>query len=320
MLQNEGELQVVGEASDGLEAVRKAQELKPNLILLDIGLPALNGIEAARQIRRLLPTSKILFVSEQRDAGIVKEALSTGANGYVTKLEAARELSRAVKAIVKGSQFVSAALSADGLNDAHDQQSGAPSLRENVATVTATQNVKSSRHEVGFYFDDWLYLHDVTHFIATALNAGNATVVVATESHRESLFLELQAHGVDPGTAIKQGRYLPFDAVDAVSRFTVNGRPDSVRFLELFGDLIVTAGQAAKEASGRISVFGEGVQVLCAQGNADAALEVEKFTNKLLRMHDVDMLCGYSLGGVESGMRQDLFQQICAEHSAVLSR
>jgi DNA-binding NarL/FixJ family response regulator len=77
-LQKERELQVVGEASDGVEAIQKAQQLKPDLILLDIGLPRLNGIEAARQIQNAAPASKILFVSENRCLDVVKVALSVG--------------------------------------------------------------------------------------------------------------------------------------------------------------------------------------------------------------------------------------------------
>jgi DNA-binding NarL/FixJ family response regulator len=103
----ETEFQVVGEALDGFEAVRKAAELQPDLILLDIGLPFLNGIEAARQIRKLAPESKIIFVTQESSADVVEEALSSGAMGYVVKAEAASELLAAVEAVCQGRQFVS---------------------------------------------------------------------------------------------------------------------------------------------------------------------------------------------------------------------
>ena len=109
-LSTQPELQVTGEVSDGLEAVQKAEELQPELILLDIGLPTLNGIEAARRIRKVSPGSKILFVSENRSADIAEEALSTGACGYVVKSDAAGELLPAVKAVLEGRRFVSASL------------------------------------------------------------------------------------------------------------------------------------------------------------------------------------------------------------------
>ena len=109
-LQKQPELQVIGEVSDGLEAVQKAQELQPDLILLDIGLPTLNGIEAARRVRELSPTSRILFVSENRSPDIAQEALGTGAGGYVVKSDARSELLPAVKAVLEGKRFISASL------------------------------------------------------------------------------------------------------------------------------------------------------------------------------------------------------------------
>lgn len=110
ILQNEPGRHIVGEASDGLEAVKKAQELKPDLILLDIGLPNLNGIEAARQIRKAVPNSKILFLSEHDSPDIREEALRTGAGGYVVKPAAGSELSKAVEAVMQGKRFVSGTL------------------------------------------------------------------------------------------------------------------------------------------------------------------------------------------------------------------
>ena len=110
ILRGKPELQVVGEASDGAEAVRKAQELQPDLILLDIRLPRLNGIEAALQIRHLAPRSKILFVSESDSVDVAKEALRAGGSGYVIKSDAGAELLAAVEAVMLGKGFVSGRL------------------------------------------------------------------------------------------------------------------------------------------------------------------------------------------------------------------
>jgi DNA-binding NarL/FixJ family response regulator len=104
------ELQVISEASDGLEAVQKAAELQPGLIVLDIGLPSLNGIEAARRIRKLSPQSTILFLSQESSAEIVREALCLGALGFVIKVHAARDLLIAVETVLRNEQFVSSTL------------------------------------------------------------------------------------------------------------------------------------------------------------------------------------------------------------------
>jgi DNA-binding NarL/FixJ family response regulator len=110
MLQKEPELLVVGEAEDGLDAVQQAQALKPDLILMDVGLPKLNGIEAANRIRAVAPAAKILFLSTTKDANVVRAALSNGAMGYVLKPDAGTELLSAIEAVLRGEVFVSSRL------------------------------------------------------------------------------------------------------------------------------------------------------------------------------------------------------------------
>jgi DNA-binding NarL/FixJ family response regulator len=105
-LQKQPELQVVCEVSDGLEAIEQIAKLQPDLILLDIGLPSLNGIEVTRRIRDLAPKSKVLIVSQYPFADVVQEAFSFGACGYIDKSDAG-ELLPAVEAVMQGKKFVS---------------------------------------------------------------------------------------------------------------------------------------------------------------------------------------------------------------------
>src|SRR5438552_536660 len=320
MLQEQPRLRIVGGASDGLEAVEKARELQPDLILLDIGLPTLNGIEAARRIRELSPKSKILFLSENRSWDIVEEALRTGAGGYVVKSDAARELLSAVEAVLTGKRFVSPSLAGNDLTD-HKDEHTANHSRSEVVPPLQPQNVWiTRRHEAGFYSDERTFLDDLTQFIGVALKAGNGAIVVATESHRDSLLPRLQALGLDVGAAIEQVSYGAFDADDALPTFMLNGMPDPVRFLKLLGNLIATAAKAVKREHTRIAIFGEMCHLLWAQGNAEAAIQVEKLGNELSKIYDIDILCGYSLGSVQGGMDTHILQRIRAEHSAVYSR
>jgi two-component system, NarL family, nitrate/nitrite response regulator NarL len=114
MLQDNPEFQIVGEAADGLEAVQKSEELQPDLILLDIVLPQLNGLEATRRICAIAPGSTILFVSENQCPTLAQEALraSRCARGYVVKSDAASELLPAMEAVIQGRQFVSSRFAA----------------------------------------------------------------------------------------------------------------------------------------------------------------------------------------------------------------
>ena len=114
MLLDRQNLNVIGEASDGLEAVQRAEALQPDLILLDIGMPGLNGLDAARRMGELAPNAKIIFLTQESSPDMVHEALSLGAWGYVAKIRAGTELLIAVELVTQGQRFVSEGLDGHG--------------------------------------------------------------------------------------------------------------------------------------------------------------------------------------------------------------
>jgi DNA-binding NarL/FixJ family response regulator len=101
ILEEMPDVQVIGEGGDGLEAVQKTEELHPDLIILDIGLPKMNGFEAARKIISTTPAPKIIFLSQDTSKEMAAEALRLGAVGYVVKVNAATDLPRAVESVRK---------------------------------------------------------------------------------------------------------------------------------------------------------------------------------------------------------------------------
>jgi DNA-binding NarL/FixJ family response regulator len=301
LFQARPEWQVIAEASDGSEAVQKAEELKPNLILLDIGFPRLNGIEAALRIRKLSPSSKILFLSLQNSLDVVQAALSTGARGYVHKTDAQSELLAAVDAVLRGKQYVSS------------------SLRGYEFTNTSGQKAPY-RHEVQFYSDDAVFLDTFARFIAVALKAGDVAIVVATESHREALAFRLKTQGLDVDAAIQRGTYIQLDVAKTLSTFMINDMPDAARFFEAVGGLITAAAKAAKREHSRVVACGECAPVMWAEGKADAAIRIEQLWDEVGKTFEMDTLCGYALSSFHGKEDEHVFQSICAEHSAVYSQ
>jgi len=301
LLQARAEWQVIAEASDGSEAVQKAEEFKPDLILLDIALPKLNGIEAAGRMRQLSPSAKIVFLSQNNDRDFVRAALSTGALGYVCKADAEGELLPAVETALRGKQFVSG------------------SLKGYEFTGTSVEKA-ARRHEVLFYSDDAVFLDSFARFIAVALRSGDAAIAVITESHRDGLVLRLKAQGLDVDAATQQGTYIQLDVAKTLSTFMVNDMPDSVRFSEVVGGIIHSAAKVVKGEHSRVVACGECSPFLWAEGKTDAAIRLEQLWDEVGTTFEMDVLCGYALSSFHGGEDEHVFQSICAEHSAVYSR
>lgn len=192
--------------------------------------------------------------------------------------------------------------------------------REQLSRIPPIKQTRGSRlHKAGFYSDDRQFLEHLTQFVGGALKSGDAAIVAATESHRDSLLPRLQAFGVDIGMAIEQGRYVAPDVVDTLATFMRNDMPDPVRFMKEVPQLILTAAKATKARHPRVAVFGEGVHFLCAQGNTEAAIQVEQLCNQLIKAYDVDIFCGYFPLRIPGMIDDHIFRRICEEHSAVHS-
>jgi DNA-binding NarL/FixJ family response regulator len=293
---------VIGEASDGVEAVRKAEALNPDLILLDVGLPTLNGLEVARRILARDQHSRILFLSEQRSADIIEAALHTGARGYMCKADAEGDkLLLAMEATVNNGRFLSVDI------PAHVVQAGHAPIAE-----------ATCRHEAGFHSDERSVVDAYARVAEAALAAGSTFVLVAAPSRRNTLRQQLHARGVLVDDAIREGRYVPLDADSVLSTFMIDGWPDEARFRTAAADLISAAAKAAKGHHPRVALCGDGAPGLWTKGHAEAVLRLERLWNELPRTCHLDIFCGYPLNA--SRLKRDgydFFRRMCTEHSGV---
>ena len=117
LLEGQGNIEVVGVAKDGLEAVNLATRSKPDIVLLDISMPLLNGIDAARRILDEMPDTKIIMLSMHADRRFIRESLHIGACGYILKESAAQEVIEAINVVGKGTLFFSKSVRDQVLRD-----------------------------------------------------------------------------------------------------------------------------------------------------------------------------------------------------------
>jgi DNA-binding NarL/FixJ family response regulator len=304
VLANAAGCEVIGAASDGREAVHKVETLKPDLILMDIGLPGVDGIEAARQVIAREPSSRILFVSEHQSSDIVQTALGSGARGYITKSDASRELLPAMAAIVKGRRFIGARFGGRSFDGAADMEA-ARELRH---------------HEVGLHSDEASLLDDYARFSEAAVRAGTSLIVVLSQPRADLLHHKLRARGIDVDGALRHRTYLVLEVLDTLARFVVDGRLDEVRFWNAASTLIIQAARAPGGNRRRVAACGECAPTLMREGMVQAAMSLERLWDDVARTFDVDVFCGYLADDLRCDGDAAAFQTICASHSAVRGR
>ncbi len=176
MLERESDMQVVAEAGDGESALRLAREVAPDLVVMDISMPGLDGIQTTQRLLVGNPAIKVLALSTYRDRRVIQQALDAGAAGYVVKSAAGAELRRGIRAVVEGRSYLcpeAAAAVADGLRGRKQTPEQALSRRERQVLALIVEGKTSSD-------------------IADSLRIAQSTV----EVHRRNMMRKLQVHGI----------------------------------------------------------------------------------------------------------------------------
>jgi len=175
-----------------------------------------------------------------------------------------------------------------------------------------------SGHSVQFYTDGSYLIEEVSRFIGSALGAGDAAVVIATQAHQDELAQRLEARGVDVTLAGKQRRYVTLDAAETLAKLLVNDWPDGRRFAEVVGKAIERAQTTMRGKQRQVAAFGEMVALLWAEGKHEAALRLEQLWNDLARTHSFTLRCGYPMASFSEERHAELIHKVCAEHSHVI--
>jgi CheY-like chemotaxis protein len=289
LLRSRADVQVVGEAQDGFEAIERAAELNPDVIFMDIHLPGMNGFRAARIIGQRLPFVRILFLSHEIPSpAVLREVSSIGAMGFVHKIHIQRYLGPALDAALARRRFITG-----GINRL-------PGAR------------KPLGHCVQFWSSEDVFIEQFAWYFSSALKAGDAAMFSGTEAHRKELAARFQAEGIDVEEAIRQKIYIPIDSPTVVSRLLNTDREEFIRGMI---EVVESAAKASK--SGRIAIGGEGSNLLCSGGHVEIAMQTEQLTNDIFGTRtDVDILCGYPL----PSENDSVFHDVCAKHSSIYTQ
>jgi len=285
-LQERADVRVVPVA-DGAAAVRAAVDLQPDLALLDIGLPTLNGMAAARDIRALSPRSKVVFLTQESTADIVDAARDLGAHAYIHKTRAHYLM-----------PIVGAMLSAQARNES-----------------PCPQNLQ--RHDVIFYANDFSLVETIELQVVAALAANDAVILNLTQSHLAAVRARLRhrPHLVDRAT--EQGTFVALDADESIAAI-VSGAPDPDAMLDGWLTLIRATAAATGRPHPRVLTIGEVAARLVANGHAEMAIGLEAMGKQLFGapgLPAVDGICVYP-----ELPANDSFTRICSAHGMVSVR
>ena len=180
MLELEDDLEIIGEAQDGRQAVALAKKFRPDVVLMDIAMPLLNGLEAARQVLKAVPTTKVLMLSAHSDDAYVKNATDSGAVGFLLKQTSAHDVCRAIREVQKGNTFFSPSISRrqDRLHPSSPDRAG---LRKKKAAELTSREME--------------VLQLIAEGKANKETAGELGIGIKTvEKHREHLMEKLDIH------------------------------------------------------------------------------------------------------------------------------
>ena len=284
---------IVAIAADGRQALDLARRLRPDVVVLDVSMPDLNGFQTLEQLRRDGLETRVVFLTMHSDDEFVTAAINGGAHGYVLKSRLHLDLISAIDHALAGRLFL-------------------PSL-------TSLSTVAGSRHAVQFHANDSHYLNEISQLVGATLRSGEQVVIVTSEATRTGIAQRLQARQIDLAMLAQRGQYVAQDSALALLHAMREGRPDKERVAEMIHGLDLLRLAVPNGPRGRLTICGDMCASLCRNGDFEAALELERIWDDLTRALPFFTVCCYPIDCFENSEALNLLSNVCAAHSAVTS-
>lgn len=282
---------IVASVNDGLEAVEQTIRLNPDVVILDVTMPGLDGFQAARELRRRGSQAKVVFLSLHEGDEFVVTGIRSGGSAYVSKHRMPIDLPSAVEQVRAGRVFL-------------------PTL-SSLSAITPRGG-----HALMFYARHEAWCSETAGLVRIALSRGDAVTVFASEVTRKGIAKKLAEQGLDTTQVIADGRYVVVDAAETLQAITRDGQPDE----QLISAVVETLHSrlAVSRPASRMTIVGEiAAGVGPVQGDA-AVLGIEKLWNTLAGDRPFLTVCGYSTDRLRGDERDPrLWPGVCAEHWAV---
>jgi CheY-like chemotaxis protein len=292
--------EVIAEVTDGRAALEAAAKFDPDLVVLDIAMLELNGIRAARELRRLGLRAKIVFLTLYQDDDYLTAAFESGALGFVYKWRLHTDLIPALDHALAGYRFVSP----QGF------------LGQTSGNVTTWFPRDRGFHTMQFYHDDQDRLAGGIDYVLAALKESATVIYVDSKAHLASLTRKLEVFGLR--AAIEQGHFIALDVHrDVLPYIMVDGMPDPAQITGLFDDAVRQTSSPGQNGR-RLALAGAIAPVLWAQGLPEAALEVERLTDEFVHARSASVFCTYPVESLYKAYHHQTIARLCALHTSVV--
>lgn len=317
-IESQPDFRVCGEAGDGFEAIEKARQLRPDIVLMDINMPRMNGLAATRIIRHEIPDCNVIIVT-QNDARIAREqARSVDAKGVVTKSDLTRDLIPTMGAVaMENNSSLGQPRNERGvIADRYLAGADGDATGEAEPWCGLLASAAPRDHIVQLYQDQQFLNRAVCRFAAAAIANGEGVILVPTIAHWDAFRPRLEGEGVDVKAAESRGQLTIVDADNLLPTFMRDGMPDSPVFLGLAANVISQARGDGRYP--KVRWWGEMVNLLWERGDVASSMHLEDSFNQLAHDQDIAIFCSFLMDNFNGDVHARMLPRLGENHSHLI--